>query len=497
MSTASSARRTKAPDTRSPLRKVLTSFGFQIVVALILGVVLGLVARNSGASAANHTPLSDTLATIGTSYVTLLRAAVVPLIFTAIVASISNLRRVQNAARLAGQTILWFAITAFIAVSIGIVLGLVIQPGSRAGTGLEPGQPYTVGTWWNFLIGLIPQNFLGLTVNTAQDPVTHALTSGVSFNILQVIVVAAAVGIAALKAGKKAEPFLAFTESLLKVIQRVLWWIIRIAPLGTLGLIGSAVVNYGWEKLTALAWFAGAVYIGLVLVLFVVYPIILKTNGLGIRQYFSGVWPAVQLGFVSRSSIGTLPLTERVTERNLGVPRGYASFAVPLGATTKMDGCAAIYPAIAAIFVAQFYGIHLEWWQYLMIIVVSVVGSAATAGTTGAVVMLTLTLSTLGLPLEGVGLLLAIDPILDMGRTAVNVAGQALVPTIVSKREGILDQELYDAPRDGQPFAEDLDEDGDVDLASQEAHSLATVTLQEQADAAPEAVAEEDAALTR
>src|SRR4029453_3581629 len=102
-----------------------------------------------------------------------------------------------------------------------------------------------------------------------------------------------------------------------------------------------------------------------------------------------------------------------------------------------MDGCAAIYPAIAAIFVAQFFGINLDFSQYLLIVLVSVLGSAAPAGTTGAVVMLTLTLSTLGLPLAGVGLLLAIDPILDMGRTAVNVAGQALIPPIVAKREGI------------------------------------------------------------
>ncbi|MDR2322286.1 MAG: cation:dicarboxylase symporter family transporter, partial [Microbacterium sp.] len=256
-----------------------------------------------------------------------------------------------------------------------------------------------------------------------------------------------------------------------KVIQRVLWWIIRIAPLGTFGLIGSAVINYGWDKLTSLAWFAGAIYLGLAFVLFVVYPILVKTHGLSIKQYFTGVWPAVQLGFVSRSSIGTLPLTERVTERNLGVPRGYASFAVPLGATTKMDGCAAIYPALAAIFVAQFFHIDLNIMQYILIVIVSVVGSAATAGTTGAIVMLTLTLSTLGLPLEGVGLLLAIDPILDMGRTAVNVAGQALVPTIVAKREGILDLDLYNAPRNGLPFAEDIEDEApeSVESAADEA----------------------------
>jgi len=128
---------------------------------------------------------------------------------------------------------------------------------------------------------------------------------------------------------------------------------------------------------------------------------------------------------------------------------------VPLGSTTKMDGCAAIYPAIAAIFVAEFYGVPLSFTDYLLIIVVSVIGSAATAGTTGATVMLTLTLSTLGLPLAGVGLLLAVEPIVDMGRTAVNVTGQALVPTIVAKREGILDESRYNAERTGDPFEDD------------------------------------------
>lgn len=130
------------------------------------------------------------------------------------------------------------------------------------------------------------------------------------------------------------------------------------------------------------------------------------------------------------------------------MPREYAAFSVPLGATTKMDGCAAIYPAISAIFIAQFFQVPLGIQEYVLIVFVSVLGSAATAGLTGAVVMLTLTLSTLGLPLEGVGLLLAIDPILDMGRTAVNVAGQALVPTIVAKREGILNEAVYNNAKD-------------------------------------------------
>ena len=468
---------TAAPETRRRLPKWMTSFGWQILAGLVLGLVLGGIAMSLGADAEdNKNGLHATLATIGSSYVSLLRAAVVPLIFTAIVSSIVGLRQVTNAARLAGQTLLWFAITALIAVSIGIVLGVVFQPGTTASQSeLKPEDPYTVGTWWNFLTGLVPANFLGLGVSGDVDAETGAFTGSASFNVLQIIVISAAVGIAALKVGEKAEPFIRLTESALSIIQKVLWWIIRIAPIGTVGLIGNAVAEYGWDKMGSLTWFVAVLYLGLALVLFVVYPILVKTHGLSVKQYFSGVWPAVQLGFVSRSSIGTLPLTQRVTERNLGVPRGYASFAVPLGATTKMDGCAAIYPAVAAIFIAQFFGIDLTLVQYLLIVIVSVVGSAATAGTTGATVMLTLTLSTLGLPLEGVGLLLAVDPIIDMGRTAVNVAGQALVPTIVAKREGILDTGLYNAPRQGVAFNDD--EAGETARAPESARTGASEGL--------------------
>ncbi len=129
--------------------------------------------------------------------------------------------------------------------------------------------------------------------------------------------------------------------------------------------------------------------------------------------------------------------------QNFGVDKNYASFAVPIGATTKTDGCAASYPALAAITVAQLFGVHLGVTDYLLIAFVSVIGSTATAGLTNAFVMLTLTLSTLGPPLEGVGLLLAIDPILDMMRTATNVAGQALIPLIVAKRNRLVDFDVF------------------------------------------------------
>jgi Na+/H+-dicarboxylate symporter len=446
-------------------RRWLPSFGIQVLIGLVLGVVLGLVARSMGADgidAATGEPdpnwLTETLTQVGSIFVTLLRTIVPPLVFLAIVASIANLRDVTGAARLAWKTLAWFAGTALIAVAIGIVLGLVIQPGNSTSVSADAAvAPSSTGSWLDFLTGLVPVNVLGLEASAGSDG-----SVGLSFSVLQILVVAIAVGIAALKVGDAAEPLLVIVRSALAVVQKVLWWVILLAPIATVGLLGKAVATYGWDALGSLGSFTAAIYLGLALVLFVVYPVLLRANGLSVKQFFSGAWPAISLAFVSRSSIGTMPVTQRVTERNLGVPKAYASFAVPLGATTKMDGCASIYPAISAIFVAQFFGLDLALTDYVLIAFVAVIGSAATAGVTGATVMLTLTLSTLGLPLEGVGLLLAIDPILDMGRTATNVAGQALVPALVAKREGILDLAAYNAPRGGQAWQ---DEEPDEVLA--------------------------------
>jgi Na+/H+-dicarboxylate symporter len=440
---SASASRSAAPARPAAQKPFYANFGFQVLAAMVIGLVLGLVARNLGPDAAgNANWLATTLQTVGSIFVRLLQTLVPPLIFTAIVASISNLRKLSNAAALVWQTLLWFAITALIAVLIGIALGLIIQPGVSSGVLAEAAkEPSTTGSWLDFLKGLVPGNVFGLQASTKLTDGSAA--TSLSFNVLQLLVISIAVGVAALRVGERADTFLAFNESLLAIVRKVLWWVIRLTPIGTIGLLGNAVAQYGWQTLAQLSWYAIAVYIGLAIVLLVVYPALLIWHGLSPARFFAGAWPAIQLAFVSRSSVGTLPVTETVTERNLGVPREYAAFAVPLGATTKMDGCAAIYPAISAIFVAQFYQLPLGIQEYFLIVFVSVIGSAATAGLTGATVMLTLTLSTLGLPLAGVGLLLAIDPILDMGRTAVNVAGQALIPTIVSKRQGILDEAQY------------------------------------------------------
>ncbi|MGP4114831.1 dicarboxylate/amino acid:cation symporter [Streptomyces sp. 4N509B] len=403
----------------------LPPFWAQILLGLALGVLLGWVARTW-----NVDWLGRTLQEVGDTFVQLLRLAVGPLVFLAIAVSITRLRNVSNAARLAGRTLLWFLVTSLIAVAIGITIGLLTNPGD--GTGLTPAdgaRPDSEGSWLDFLTGIIP---------------TDVVTPFTELNVLQIVFLAAVTGVAALQLGERAAPVVTFGETTLELLQKVLWWVIRLAPLGTVGLIGRAINEYGWDLLGDYATFTVDVYVGCALVLFGVYPLLLRVAaGVSPVRFFRAAWPALQLAFVSRSSVGTLPVTQKVTER-LGVPREYGSFAVPFGATTKMDGCAAIYPALAAIFVAEIFGVDLGLRDYVLIVFVSVIGSAATAGLTGATVMTTLTLSTLGLPLEGVGLLLAIDPILDMMRTATNVAGQAAVPVIVAARERILDREAYE-----------------------------------------------------
>ncbi len=435
----------------APKKRFKIPFWAQIFIGLGVGIILGLVARNF-----EITWLTTTLSTVGSTFVKLLQILVVPLVLTAIIVSIANLRQVTNAAKLATQTLIWFAITAGLSVIVGIALGIITQPGAHAdldpASGTAPGR---TGSWLDFLNSIIPGNIFGLEVSSrvSQSDSAISVSSSLSFNVLQLIVIGIAIGAAALAVGKKAEPFVNFARGGLEIFSKLVWWVILLSPIGTGALIGRAVATYNWDLIAPLAIFTVDVYVGCAIVLVVIYPIVTRLNGLNPLKFYAGAWPAIQFGFVSRSSIGTLPLTQRVTTRNLGVAKEYASFAVPFGATTKMDGCAAIYPALAAITVAQLFGVDLQVTDYLLIAFVSIVGSSATAGMTSATVMLTLTLATLGLPLEGVGLLLAIDPILDMIRTATNVAGQALVPTIVAKRNGLLDLNRYNTNRWGAAAA--------------------------------------------
>lgn len=415
-------------------------FGVLVVIALVLGAVLGFVAKQT-----DTTWLANTLETIGDIFTNLLEFVVIPLVFTAIVVGINSLRRLggtRTAARLGGKTLLWFAITSLIAVCIGIVIALITGLGSGVDVTPSAGNEHKVagatqGSWSSLVNGLVPDNFFS------------AFSEG---KILQVVFLALLVGVATYALGEKAEPFVRLNRSVFEIIQKIIGWVIKLAPIGVLGLIGHAFASYGNQFVKPLLVLIITVYVGCLLVMFGVYPLLLRfVAGVRPTRFFRRTWTVLQFAFVSRSSSATLPLSRQAAV-DLGVDEGYASFAVPLGTTTKMDGCAAVYPALASIFIANLFGVQLSVWQYLVIVAVAVFGALATAGTTGWFTMLTLTLGAINLPpavvATGVAIVYGIDPIMDMMRTATNVTGQMVVPIVVSAREKLLDKDRYrgDAP---------------------------------------------------
>lgn len=416
-------------------------FAVLTLTGLVLGGLLGLTARITGSDG-----LATTLDTIGSLFTGLLQFTVVPLVFLAIVVGIVGLHDLgggRAAARLGGRTVAWFAGTSLIAVLIGLAIGLVGQPGAGVTLTADPDDlaevgERTPGSWQALLSGLIPDNPIAAFAGN---------------EVLPVVVSALLIGAAAYALREKAEPFVAFSRSAFEIVLKIIGWIVLLAPIGVLGLIGNAFATYGSDFVGSLLGLLVTVYLGCAIVLFGVYPLLLRVvAGIGPRRFFSVTWPVLQFAFVSRSSGAALPLSRQATI-DLGVDRNYAGFAVPLATTTKMDGCAAVYPALATIFIAHVSGTPLAVWQYLVIVAVAVFGALATAGTTGWFTMLTLTLAAVGLPPEaiaaGIALIIGIDPIMDMMRTATNVGGQITVPVLVARQEGLLDRDGAETSSEG------------------------------------------------
>ena len=400
-----------------------------------LGILAGLILREQA---------EIWLAPIGDVYLNLIRMVVAPLVLFTIASSIARLGEGVGAVRLAVRTVVWFAVTSLLAVLVGFAVGHLVNPGlGLSGLPLGEVRERVIPTPLEVLIGVVPTNPFA------------ALSEG---KVLQIIFFSALVGAALVVLGDRAQTVRRLVDEGAAVVFRTTRWVIQLTPIGVFGLIGSVVGGYGWEALLPLGKFIFAIYAACLFHILIVYSGLLKLHGLKATSFFRGAFAAMQTAFATSSSLGTLPVTLRQTVERLGVPQAYAAFAVPLGASVKMDGCGAIYPAIAAIFIAQYFKIDLSLTQYVLIGLTAVLGSLGTAGVPGtSIVMLTLTLATAGLPLEGIGYIVAIDRIIDMMRTATNVTGQMLVPVLVAREEKILNTDIYDgrvAWLPGDPDAE-------------------------------------------
>jgi Na+/H+-dicarboxylate symporter len=372
---------------------------------------------------------------IGDTFIRAIKMLVAPLVFFTVAASIARLGHGDQAegaggraVRLGAQTIGWFMLTSLIAVSVGLAIGIHFQPGQGLShLSLDPSPVKAVPGPVEVLTGIVPSNIF------------QSFAEG---KVLSIVLFAILVGAALGALGQKTKGLSGLVEQASQVMFRLTRWIIQLTPLGVFGLIGSVVASYGLDALRPLIPYIGLIYLGCGIELLIVYPTLLKLHGLRVAGFYKGVFTAQQTAFFTCSSIGTLPVSLQAAIANLKLPESYAGFALALGANMKMDGCGAIYPAISSVFIANYFGIHLTTTHYVIIALSSILGSLATAGVPGvATVMLTVTLSAAGLPLEGLALLAAIDRILDMMRTATNVTSQILCATLVARENGLIARE--------------------------------------------------------
>lgn len=400
----------------------------QIFIALAAGVIIGVGLNQTG-----NESVATAIRPIGTAFVNAIKMLIVPLIFVSLVSGMTSMHDMTKMGRISIKTIAIYLATTAVAISIGLALGTLLQPGAgiqmpAAATATAEAAPSFIDT----LVAIIPTN-----------PVASASDG----NVLQIIFFAILFGIAINLAGEKGRLVREFFESMSEVIYKLTAIIIAFAPYGVFALMVWVAGTYGLDLLLPLGMVIGAVYLGCIIHAVLVYGGMVKfIAGLNPLHFFKGIVEPQIVAFTSTSSAGTLPVSMTASEKNLGVSRNVSSFVLPLGSTINMDGTA-LYQGVCALFVAQAYGVTLSGGDYVTIILTATLASIGTAGVPGAgLIMLSLVLTSVGLPIEGVAIIAGIDRILDMARTALNVTGDCAVNVVVAKSEGQLDKDVFNAP---------------------------------------------------
>lgn len=395
----------------------------KIIAGLVLGVLAGAV---MGEQATIFKPLGDI-------FINGIKMLIVPLVFSTLVVGITGMRDPQKMGRVGARTIALYLITTAFAIAIGLAAATLFQPGIGADASMSaPQQAGDAPSLVDIIVGLVPSNPL------------QAMIEG---NILQIIVFAIGLGISLMLIGEKGEPVVRVFESFAEAMYKLTAIVMAFAPFGVFGLIANVSGQYGLDVLLPLAKVIGVVYLACLVHVLVVYSGLIGLIGrLNPLRYLQGSLDALVVAFSSASSSGTLPISIRCAQKNLGISEGVSSFVLPVGATINMDGTA-IYQGVAALFVAQLVGVDLSLTDYGMIVLTGTLASIGTAGVPGAgLIMLSIVLAQIGLPLEAIGVIAGIDRILDMARTSVNVAGDLMVTTLVGKSEKELDLEVYNRP---------------------------------------------------
>jgi|TARA_B100000401_G_scaffold238556_1_gene161728 proton glutamate symport protein len=413
---------------------------WKIIIGMFFGIVYGIFANNMGYN--NFT--TDWIKPWGIIFVNLLKLIAVPLVFASLIKGVASLSDISRLSKIGSRTVMLYLFSTVISVTIGLFFVNTIKPGdsfseekkielrekysSKADLKINDANNLKNNGPLQFIVDIVPVNIIG--------------SASENKNMLQIIFFAILFGIAIIVIPDgKTEYVRGFFDGVNEIILYMVDLIMRFAPYGVFALLASLVVDFGAsiDLFLALGYYSLTVSVGLLLMIFVVYPLLLKLfTKVNYFSFFKAISPAQMLAFSTSSSAATLPVTMDRCENNVGVSKEVSSFVLPLGATINMDGTS-LYQAVAAVFIAQAFGYDLDLSAQLTIVLTATLASIGAAAVPGAgMVMLVIVLSSIGIDPEGIALIFAVDRILDMLRTVVNVTGDATVATIVASSDNQL-----------------------------------------------------------
>ncbi len=430
-------------------KKKKLAFHWQILLGMVLGVVFGLLAIHW-----HWLQFTDFyIKPWGTIFINLLKLIAVPLIIVSLISGVSNLTDISKLSRIGLKTLGFYILTTVIAIMVGLIIVNITNPGKvfPEEKAAEFKQKFSenVAAKETQAVALKDTSPLQPIVDIVPSNIFSSLTDNTK--MLQVIFFSILFGVAMIfLPEEKAKPVKVLINSLNDVVLMIIDIIMKAAPYGVFALIAALMVDVAGSHpkdtlslFAALGLYAFTVILGLLILIFIIYPIFLKLfTKVKYTKFMKAIYPVQLLAFSTSSSAATLPFTMETAEEKLGISNETASFVLPLGATINMDGTS-LYQAVAAIFLAQVYGMHLGLAQQLTIIVTATLASIGSAAVPGAgIVMLVIVLTAVGIPTEGIALIFAVDRPLDMLRTAVNVTGDTTIACIIASGEGEIDLDV-------------------------------------------------------
>ncbi|QZA33663.1 dicarboxylate/amino acid:cation symporter [Hydrogenibacillus sp. N12] len=415
------------------LRSRRVSFGSRVMIALGLGLVTGMILHQTQAS-------YDSLKTFGQMFVNLIKMIVMPLVVAAVISGITSLAQPEQLKRIGGLTIGLFLITTGLGAAIGVIVALLIHPGSGVNLSLPSDfKAREIPTFWQVLLDLWPLNPID---DMAKGKVVPAIIFALFFAL-------AMVGLER-KNPDQVASVKNFVQSFANIMYEVTKSVIRLTPYGVFMLIAAMSASYGWETLLPLMKVIIATYGALAVHFLIVFiPMIIFLNRVQPLVFLRKIYPMMIVAFTTRSSYAVLPINIEIMVKRLKIPENIASFVASLGTAMNYNGCGGVWPAVVAIFAAEAYGIPLNWTDDILIVFVATISSIGVAGVPGpASISTTVVLTALGLPLEALGLVLAVDALVDMGRTLINRTGDPIIALFIARREGQFDEKAFYEPDD-------------------------------------------------